>query len=107
MIQTGIHQLLDECRVFQFAPVGIDAGDLTQAFGVGDQFGQVRPQGRLAAGEHDVRNADFPQQVEGALPGRGIHLGEGTRPGIVAVGAVVVAAVGQGQIHAVRRRRVL
>ena len=65
VIQTGIHQGLHEGRIFQAPAVGVDPGDLAVMFGMSDQFGQVGAQGGLAAGEDDVRNADFPQAGRG------------------------------------------
>ena len=64
VIQTGIDKLLDVSCVTQSAPVGVDASDLAFAFGVGDQFRQILPQGGFAAGEDDVGNAVVPQPVD-------------------------------------------
>ncbi len=105
VVQPGIHQGLHESRVLQAPPVGVDAGDLAVVFRMGDQLGQVGAQGGLAAGKDDVRDANLPQPVENMLPLPGAQLGVLARAGIVAVRAVIVAAIGKRQVHAVRRGR--
>ena len=68
VIQPRFHQLCDEFAGRQPATVGVQAGDLPVALGVGDQLGQIVPQGGLAAGEDHVRDAQLPQLVQDALP---------------------------------------
>ena len=70
--------------------------------GMGDQGRQILAQGGFPAGEDDVGNADLPQAVEDSLPLVGGKLGVIAGAGIVTVGALVIAAVGEGQIHTVR-----
>ena len=101
MVEPGIHQLLDISLVHQPAGIGVQPGDLSVRFGMPDQLGQVIAQGRFAAGEDDVRNAQLPELVEDPDPLFCGQLGEVPLAGIVAVGAVVVAAIGDRQVHAV------
>ncbi len=105
MIQSGVQQGLQIGFIAKPASVGIDAGDLSVLFGVPHQFGQVVAQGGLAARKDDVRDADLPEMVENFKPGLGIQLRVVARAGVVAMRAGVVAAVGDGQVHAVGRGR--
>ncbi len=102
VVQTGINKLLDVCCITKPASVGVDAGDLAFALGIGDQFWQVFPQGGFATGEDNVRDAVVPQPVDDLFPLGSVQLGIIAQAGVVTVGAVVVAAVGQRQVHAVR-----
>ena len=67
-----------------------------------DQLGQVVAQGRFAAGEDHVRHSQLPQFVDDAEPLFRRQRREVALAGVVAVGAVVVAAIGDCQVHAVR-----
>ncbi len=107
VIQPGLDQRIDETGIGEPSPVGVDPGDLAVGFGMGDQLGQVVSQGGLPAGENDVGNTQFPGAVDDFLPIRRGQFGIIARPGIVAVGAIVVAAIGQGQVHAVGCQRPL
>ena len=68
VVQPGLDQLLHIMRVRQAAGIGVETGDLSVLLGMGDELGQVFAQGRLAAGEDDVRDAQFPGFVEDLLP---------------------------------------
>ena len=101
VVQAGGDQFVHIGPVGQPTPVGEEAAHQPPLTGIGDQFDQVRPQRGLPAGEADVGDAHLPDPLQHRLPGSGIHLRVIRRAGHVAMGADVVATVGQGQVHAV------
>ncbi len=105
MVKPRVHKLLDVVHVRKAAGVGVQSRDLSVGFGVANQFGQVIPQGGFAACEDDVRHAQFPEFVENVFPVIRFQFGIIPLAGVVAVGAVVVTAVGDCQVHAVGRGR--
>jgi len=110
MIQASFYQAVYILGIRQATGIGIQAGDLTVALGVSDQFGQVFAQGRLAAGEDDMRDAQFQalsiirfqEEVESSLTLAPSRWERGKRKGrmfdVVAMGAIVVAAIGERQV---------
>jgi len=101
MIETGIHEFLHILFICQAACIRIQSCDLTVAFGMSDQFRQIVSQCRFAACEDDMRHAQCPQSVKDFFPLIRAEFGEVALAGIIAMGAVVVAAIRHSQIHAI------
>ena len=72
---------------------------------MGNQLGQVRAQRRLTASEYNVRNPQRPQLIQNRFPLLGAQFGVISGSCVIAVGAVIIAPIGQCQVHAVRRRK--
>ena len=103
MVKTRIHELLDVIHIREAARVGVQTCDLSVGFGVANQLWQVISQGGFSAREDDVRHAQRPKLVNDLEPLLSGQFGEVPLAGVVAVGAVVVAAIGDRQVHAVGR----
>ena len=101
MVQPGCDQSIDILRVRKTPGIGIQAGDLPVLLCMGDQFRQVFTQGGFATGEDDVGDAQVPGPVQDALPVSRDKFLQVATLNVVAVGAVIIAAVGQGQVQAV------
>ena len=110
VVQTGLKQRMQVSLIGQFQSIREQPGDLADLLGVGDQGREVLPQGRLAAGEGDMRNADCPGLIQDGLPFPGgqfavnpfcrgiLSLG----PGGQAIGQRAVKAQGCGQVLGMR-----
>ena len=103
MVETCIDKLLDIFHVRETARVRVQTCDLPVVFCMSDQLWQVVSQGGFSASEDDVRHAQLPKLVNDLDPLLGAQFGEVPFAGVVAMRAVIVAAIGDRQIHAIGR----
>ena len=74
VIEAGLEQCVEVVWIGQSGTIAEQPGDLAQGLGMGDQLGQVIPQGGFAAGEDDVWDTGLPGPIEDHFPLRGVQL---------------------------------
>ena len=103
MIKPRIDQPRDKLRVGKLPAIGIEPCHKPGLLGIRNQLKQVVPQGGFTAGKDDMGYTQAPDFIQNGLPALSGQFGVGADSGVVAMGTVVVTAVGERQVHAIRR----
>ena len=101
MIESGFDEFLHILFIGQSSGVRVQPRDLSIGFCVFDQLWQVVSKSGFAACADNMRNAQAPEPVEDLEPLSRTEFGKVSFPGVVAMCAVIITAIGDCQIHSI------
>jgi len=103
MVKPGFHESGHIGGIGKFSPVGIETCHEPGLLGISNQFRQIRAKGGFSASKDNVGDFQAPNFVQDGLPALGGELRVGANSGVVAMGTIIVAAVSERKVHAIRR----